>query len=799
MKKILAWVVALALVLAALAPLDQTRAQGPDPLPLTKTYTTADGLSFNYPEGWSVVEVKEGDYTIVTLHSSADLEARGFESALNPGEIQVMLVTGEAAQLFADLGASAGATPLQALQATAVSSSYQFGTPYETTLAGMTVAQVEGTNSDGSFDFVAIIAQVGDTAILLQGNLAPGERDQFAPTILALAESVLSSSGGGPATAAAASQPPAAELRQWATNAFASSQYSNPDWSALQATGAPDTDLCGDIVSAWASATATGQDWLRLEYAVPVVPTEVNIRQTYNPGSIVRVDVISADGKTFTLPDSADPPGHTSCPGVFTVPVPPGLPAVNVVVIYLDQSIGGDWNEIDAVELVGEASGEVVVEPTGPAAETPSTGSGAPLPARVTCDIGIDLTVNMRSGPGTDFIPAGQLSPGTTVRANGQAAGTDGYTWWRLTSGAWVREDVVSPTDACATLPLTDPEEPLPLTERYVTAEGYTFDYPQDWVVVQDGSEYILGNSDAAANKPFGDPFEPGEFQITLKWGTVDEIVPVGGLTATATAMEVMEAAIANASGIDLNAPYELAIGDYVVAAAYGTFMDMDVELGVVIFEAGGGIFGTVLTISDTNGLEQFEPTVRAIVGSALVAGPPAEPQAETGAGTPPGEAPAPAADQASFDLTQTLTFEAEKWTLSIPGSWIAEDKGGYILIKSDEWVAAILGLNPGQVEISIDIGLSTDPSALVHVITFAMPMADSQGFTLSDPVELTLGGKRAARVDATVAGKYHLVAFAIERDDGQYTEVFAYTHPDEFALYEPVILAILDSLVELP
>jgi hypothetical protein len=56
---------------------------------------------------------------------------------------------------------------------------------------------------------------------------------------------------------------------------------------------------------------------------------------------------------TFILDDSEDPPGNTPCPGVFTIDVS-GIDApINKVIIHFDQSIGGNWNEIDAVELVG--------------------------------------------------------------------------------------------------------------------------------------------------------------------------------------------------------------------------------------------------------------------------------------------------------------------------------------------------------------------------------------------------------------------------------------------------------------
>jgi hypothetical protein len=145
-------------------------------------------------------------------------------------------------------------------------------------------------------------------------------------------------------------------LRQWAADATGSSQYGSSSWSFAQATGEPNTTSCGDISTAWASSSSNGRDFLTLFYEVPVVPTQISIYQTYNPGSIIRVEVSNSQTEDMLeLPDSADPPGNTECPGVFTLDISDVDFAIDTVTIFLDQTIGGGWNEIDAVELVGVA------------------------------------------------------------------------------------------------------------------------------------------------------------------------------------------------------------------------------------------------------------------------------------------------------------------------------------------------------------------------------------------------------------------------------------------------------------
>jgi hypothetical protein len=58
---------------------------------------------------------------------------------------------------------------------------------------------------------------------------------------------------------------------------------------------------------------------------------------------------------------------------------------------------------------------------------------------------GSGQTVNVRTGPGTDFGVASVLSAGDSVTVDGQTTGSDGRTWYRVAdNGGFVRSDVVS-------------------------------------------------------------------------------------------------------------------------------------------------------------------------------------------------------------------------------------------------------------------------------------------------------------------------------------------------------------------
>lgn len=144
-------------------------------------------------------------------------------------------------------------------------------------------------------------------------------------------------------------------FEQWAVTATASSEYGNPDWAAIQAIGAPNTQECGDFVTAWASSTGgSSYEWLELRYAIPVFPDQIRIYETYNPGSIIRVEVITP-GADYIVVWEDGPRTGEDCPHVLTIPVEGIEERVFGVRITLDQSIIQSWNEIDAVQLVGRA------------------------------------------------------------------------------------------------------------------------------------------------------------------------------------------------------------------------------------------------------------------------------------------------------------------------------------------------------------------------------------------------------------------------------------------------------------
>lgn len=241
-------------------------------------------------------------------------------------------------------------------------------------------------------------------------------------------------------------------IRQWASSAEASSEY--PGWEAVNAIGEPTITECGDFEGAWASETwDDGNVWLLTYFDTPVIPTEINIHQNFNPGTITTVVVFpEGSDEPIILPDSADDNAR-GCPHVFTYSVSDVDVPVNAVGMFLDQSAVRSWTEIDAVELVG-VTGDGTVPTTPPtgtkgtavpprpeATPTPSRPATVPgieitCPSGGTIENGVEVIINMRPGFSYTataigvgaFDPVIAVTDGTTTLCSDDNAGVASHT-----------------------------------------------------------------------------------------------------------------------------------------------------------------------------------------------------------------------------------------------------------------------------------------------------------------------------------------------------------------------------------
>lgn len=124
-------------------------------------------------------------------------------------------------------------------------------------------------------------------------------------------------------------------------------------WSALQATGAPDTPIDGDHGTAWASkGPDMGNVTLELTYDRTVRVDAVRIHETLAPGAVAKIEAFGPDRTWVTLWEGTSTVRPS--PSFFEPPVAATSFATDRIRLTLDTNRVAGWNEIDAVELVGD-------------------------------------------------------------------------------------------------------------------------------------------------------------------------------------------------------------------------------------------------------------------------------------------------------------------------------------------------------------------------------------------------------------------------------------------------------------
>jgi hypothetical protein len=145
------------------------------------------------------------------------------------------------------------------------------------------------------------------------------------------------------------------QVRQWAAGAEADTEFADPEWAAIQATDAPNTARCGDYQTAWASAGSDTVDTLVLTYTLSVYVTGINIVQSFNPDQVSKVELLGVFDRPISVYESQPTQVDQPCPYTLFIPVEKTDSQFNKIRITVDQSILGlGWNQIDAVELVGD-------------------------------------------------------------------------------------------------------------------------------------------------------------------------------------------------------------------------------------------------------------------------------------------------------------------------------------------------------------------------------------------------------------------------------------------------------------
>ncbi|MFK7987779.1 MAG: hypothetical protein AB8I08_17310 [Sandaracinaceae bacterium] len=137
----------------------------------------------------------------------------------------------------------------------------------------------------------------------------------------------------------------------WATEASASSSWGG-SWSPNALVGRPKVfPRHGDLAGAWAPATRdSAVEWVEVAFGgAPVCARAIRVFETHLPGSTFAATVVEGDDEERVWQVRAEGLGGPS--RVLEVQLDPPR-EVSRVRLYVDNSLGTSWSEIDAVGLV---------------------------------------------------------------------------------------------------------------------------------------------------------------------------------------------------------------------------------------------------------------------------------------------------------------------------------------------------------------------------------------------------------------------------------------------------------------
>jgi len=141
-------------------------------------------------------------------------------------------------------------------------------------------------------------------------------------------------------------------VTHWAVSAHASSEWSATDWSAIQATGAPELANCLSAETNWSPlGGGPASEWLETDFATPVAATGVRVLESgFEAGFVTQIDLVDTAGAVHTVWSGTD---AAACGETFfrTWAATPYL--VDGVIVHTQVD---DWEEIDAVELVAQGA-----------------------------------------------------------------------------------------------------------------------------------------------------------------------------------------------------------------------------------------------------------------------------------------------------------------------------------------------------------------------------------------------------------------------------------------------------------
>jgi len=151
---------------------------------------------------------------------------------------------------------------------------------------------------------------------------------------------------------------PSGEIEQWVKEIISFSSNSE-GWSASNICGPSNTyPQYGDLQTAWAPSASTGtSEFLEFKYETPVLPTKIEVYETYNPGSLVKISAKDIKNGSWDILWSASREIGPKCSRILSPPLKKVKFKTNTIRLDMDCNGSFGFYEIDAVKLIGNPRG----------------------------------------------------------------------------------------------------------------------------------------------------------------------------------------------------------------------------------------------------------------------------------------------------------------------------------------------------------------------------------------------------------------------------------------------------------
>ena len=437
---------------------------------LTQTLTAPDNsFSMMYPAGWTVSEQNDGSALFVSRTGMnvnfGNLMMQG-APAFEPGDTSVLFspTTGDMPYNLSDSASYIALIYGKTMDRGDIALD-------ELTVGNFPAVRAVVAKADSHYDIEVIALDFGSDQIgYVVGMAAKGELAALEPTLLAMVESLQmpASSGASASGQATATVKTTATVETIPT---VGTEEALPPIVTSTSSGGEYTDSVSvpDNWSAKALSLSSGADIALLEGSPNHIGGDVKFPASSRGGSTPQ-----EVANTFT----------TFITGTITEIEVNGRPAARLdgtsndsIELYIvvttsagDFALISFYGPADAMAeeeptLLAMAASVTTGDPAAAAAATPVPTAvvtviqnAAPTATTVTaaagnCTVTAGQGANLRSGPGTEFARAGALAAGVSQSVTGQANGSDGFVWWKLESGSWVRSDLVQTGGDCTAVP----------------------------------------------------------------------------------------------------------------------------------------------------------------------------------------------------------------------------------------------------------------------------------------------------------------------------------------------------------